>query len=78
LACHGETGEQALHRSGETARMLAAEFGGNLAMVGHGASALGALAGLLEVAPESLSDLDYGEAVELVQERGRWIQAPRR
>jgi broad specificity phosphatase PhoE len=77
-ARYGETGREALRRSGETARALAVEFEGNLAMVGHGASTLGAWAALLEVAPETLPDLDYGEAVELVQERGRWIQAPRR
>jgi len=71
-ARYGESGEEALRRSGETARALAAEFEGGLAMVGHGASVLGALTALLGVGPRDAPDLGYGCLVELVQEDGRW------
>lgn len=46
-AWYGESGGEALERSGETARRLAEEFAGDLLLVGHGASVLGATAGLL-------------------------------
>jgi broad specificity phosphatase PhoE len=68
----GESGQEALRRAGDTALELAAEFEEGLAMVGHGASALGAMAALLEIPPEHLSDLEYGELVELVKEGDRW------
>jgi broad specificity phosphatase PhoE len=71
-ARYGESGEEALRRSGETARALAAEFEGSLALVGHGASLLGALIALLGVAPREAPDLGYGCLIELVQEDGRW------
>jgi broad specificity phosphatase PhoE len=45
-AWYGESAEEALGRSGETARRLAEEFVGDLLLVGHGASVLGATAGL--------------------------------
>jgi broad specificity phosphatase PhoE len=50
-ARYGESGEEALLRSGDTARRLVEEFAGDLLLVGHGASVIGAAAGLLGVAP---------------------------
>lgn len=46
-AAHGETGEAALARSGATVVRLVAEFAGNIVLIGHGASVLGATACLL-------------------------------
>lgn len=46
-ARYGESGEEALMRSANTGRRLAAEFDGNLILVGHGASVLGAMRGLM-------------------------------
>jgi len=46
---HGEGGEQALRRAGRLARRLVDEFEGDLLLVGHGASVLGAAAELLGV-----------------------------
>ncbi len=46
-ARHGEGGEEALCRAGDLARRLVHEFEGDLLLVGHGASVLGAAAALL-------------------------------
>jgi broad specificity phosphatase PhoE len=46
-AIYPETGERALARAAESATQLVTEFSGNLLLVGHGASVLGATAGLL-------------------------------
>lgn len=71
-----ESGEQALERSGRTAARLAAEFDSNLLMVGHGASVLGATAGLLRVPPERAGDLlpsvPCTGVVKLVQASATW------
>jgi broad specificity phosphatase PhoE len=50
----GETAPEALQRSGEAALRLTQDFSGNLAVFGHGASMLGAVAGLLRMDPEPL------------------------
>jgi broad specificity phosphatase PhoE len=71
-ARHGESGEEALRRSGDTARRLAAEFEENLVLVGHGASVLGAIASLTGVAPEQAGPLGYGCLIELVRVGPRW------
>ncbi len=71
-ARYGESGDAALQRSGDTARTLAAEFNGNLAMVGHGASVLGAMTALLEIAPKDAIDVGYGGLIGLVHRGGRW------
>jgi len=47
LPQYPETGEEALHRAGETARLLTEEFSGDLLFVGHGASVMGATTGIL-------------------------------
>ena len=46
-AQHGESGEAALRRAGRLAHHLVDEFAGDLLLVGHGASVLGAAAALL-------------------------------
>ena len=51
-ARYPETAEQALTRAGRTARTLADEFSGNLLLVGHGASVVGAAWGLVPGSPE--------------------------
>ena len=76
-ARYGEAGDEALARSAVTARRLVEDFRGNLLMVGHGASILGAVAGLLGVGPEkirpTLHTLPYGSAVKLVGQRTGWV-----
>lgn len=70
-ARHGETGEEALERSGATALRLVREFTGNLVFVGHGASVLGATAGLLGKEGKSLPlDLPYACLICVVETDG--------
>jgi broad specificity phosphatase PhoE len=72
-ARHRESGEEALARSGAVARRLVREFAGDLVLVGHGASVLGATAGLLGKEGESLPlDLPYACLFCLVEEDGRF------
>ncbi|WP_017324259.1 histidine phosphatase family protein [Synechococcus sp. PCC 7336] len=47
-----ETGEEALARAGQTAQVLATEFGEDILLIGHGASMLGAAWGLVGGRPE--------------------------
>ena len=75
-ARYGESGTAALQRSGDTARTLTVAFDGNLAMVGHGASVLGAMTALLEIAPEEAVNLGYGCLIGLVHRGGRWRVRP--
>jgi broad specificity phosphatase PhoE len=74
-AQYGESGPGALRRSGDTARKLAAEYAGNLVMVGHGASVLGAMAALLGLDPERVPDVGYGGLVELAEAGKLWRAA---
>jgi len=72
-AHHGESGEEALARSGAVACRLAREFAGDLVLVGHGASVLGATAGLLGKESESLPlDLPFACLFCLVEEGGHF------
>ena len=76
-ARYGESGEEALLRSGRVARRLAAEFAGDLLLVGHGASVLGATLGLLGEASASaegraLPELPYACLTRLVQRGDAW------
>jgi broad specificity phosphatase PhoE len=75
-AVYGETGLQALQRSGETALRLASDFPEECVLVGHGASVLGATVGLLGVEPSEsgglLGDMPYGCLVKLVERDQRW------
>ncbi|MEW6273026.1 MAG: histidine phosphatase family protein [Thermodesulfobacteriota bacterium] len=73
----GESGEDALRRSGDTAVRLAAQFAGDLLLVGHGASIRGATAGLLGVpAAESNrllpEEIPCASLVRLAQRDERW------
>ena len=70
-ARHGESGEEALARSGAVARRLVREFTGDLVLVGHGASVLGATAGLLGREGEALPlELPYACLFCLVEKGG--------
>lgn len=71
-ARYGESGEEALRRSGDVARILAEEGEGTLVLVGHGASVRGALSGLLEAAHQGLPDVDSGWAMELGRHGAGW------
>jgi broad specificity phosphatase PhoE len=75
-AVYGESGHQALKRSGETARRLASDFPEDCVLVGHGASVLGATVGLLGIPPSEsgavLGDMPYGCLVKLVQRDHGW------
>ena len=73
-AQYGESGDEALRRAGRLARRLVADFDGDLLLVGHGASVLGAAAGLLGAeigsAGGSLpSELPAASLTKLVQQR---------
>ena len=76
-ARYPESGEWALTRAGETAVRLAAEFCENLLLVGHGASVLGATAGLLgepaKDAERFLLPIRCCSLVKLVGSAGRWV-----
>lgn len=75
-AVYGETGDEALLRSGETAQRLTAAFPGTLLLVGHGASVLGATLGLLQApvtsAGEVLPEISPASVVKLVYRHGVW------
>ena len=76
IAVYGETGQQALERSGETALQLISDFPEDFVIVGHGASVLGATVKLLGMSPsklrEVLSDMPYACLVKLVARGERW------
>lgn len=71
FADYGESGEQALARSGGTARALVRDFYGDLLLVGHGVSLLGATAGLLGIGADAirstLGSMPYGCVVKLIR-----------
>jgi broad specificity phosphatase PhoE len=77
-ARYGESGEEALRRSGETAVRLAHDFREDFLIVGHGASVLGATAGLLRLAPDDpaqklLPQMPFGCLVKLVRQADAWV-----
>lgn len=76
-ALFGESGEGALERAAVAAIALAHAHEGNLALFGHGASILGAAAGLLRADPERLKlgawkNPPPSFTAELVQTRRGW------
>ena len=76
-AVYPETGERAEQRAGDTLVRLAREVDGNLLVVGHGASVLGATAGLLAVPPGEprwnlLPPIAYCSLVKLAQNGNGW------
>ncbi len=78
IASYGESGDEALRRSGETAVRLAHEFSEDFLIVGHGASVLGATAALLRLAPGEppqglLPQMPFGCLVKLVRQADAWV-----
>ena len=76
-AHYGESGEQALERAAHVARRITCEFAGDLLLVGHGASVLGAASGLLGEAHRwdrggGFPELPYACLVVLVDEGAGW------
>ncbi|NJL89315.1 MAG: histidine phosphatase family protein [Coleofasciculaceae cyanobacterium SM2_1_6] len=65
-----ETGEIALSRAGQTARLLAEEFSGDLLLVGHGASVMGATTGILGTPVQVNASLCC--LIKLVQRQQHW------
>ncbi len=66
-----ETGEMALRRSGQTAKALLESFTGDLLLVGHGASVMGATTGILETPVQVNTPLCC--LIKLVQQGDRWV-----
>lgn len=73
VANYPETGEQALNRAGETAKLLAAEFPEDILLVGHGASVLGATMGLLGGTTEPEVNAALCCLVKLVHHDQEWV-----
>jgi broad specificity phosphatase PhoE len=72
IAAHyPETGEEALERAGRTARLIAQEFDGDILIVGHGASVVGAARGLVGSEVEVHAALCC--LVKLVREEDHWV-----
>lgn len=75
-ASYGESGEDALRRSGRTLIRLLSDFRGDLLLVGHGASILGGVAALLQVdakhADGVLPEIACASVTRLSFRRGRW------
>jgi broad specificity phosphatase PhoE len=71
FADYGESGDEALARSGRTAQALVRDFYGDLLLVSHGVSLLGATAGLLGVGADAirstLGSMPYACVVKLVK-----------
>ncbi len=65
-----ETGEVALSRAGQAARLLAEEFAGDLLLVGHGASVMGATTGILGTLIQVNASLC--SLIKLVQRQQNW------
>jgi broad specificity phosphatase PhoE len=76
-AQYGESGDAALARSGATVRRLVDDFRGHLLIVGHGASVLGATAGLLAVGVDAvrpaLGSMPCASLVKLVRHGATWV-----
>lgn len=68
----GESGEEALRRSGRVARTLARELAGGLVLLGHGASVLGALLGLVRMPRARAPEPGYGTWMELEERDAGW------
>ncbi len=73
MAEHPETGEQALERSGKTARLLADEFPEDILLVGHGASVLGATMGLVGGISKPEVNAALCCLVKIVRQDQEWV-----
>ncbi len=68
-----ETSEQALERSGNTARLLADQFPEDILLVGHGASVLGATMGLVGGITKTEVNAALCCLVKIVRKDQEWI-----
>ena len=73
VAEYPETGEKALLRSGETARLLADEFLEDILLVGHGASVLGATMGLVGEIAKTEVKASLCCLVKVVRQHPEWV-----
>lgn len=73
IAEYPETGEQALERSGKTARLLADEFPEDILLVGHGASVLGATMGLVGGISKPEVNAALCCLVKIVRQDQEWV-----
>ncbi len=73
VAEYPETGEKALERSGETARLLADEFPEDILLVGHGASVMGATMGLVGGIAKSEVNAALCCLVKIVRQDQGWV-----
>lgn len=73
IAEYPETSEQALARSGETARLLAQEFPEDILLVGHGASVLGATMGLVGGIAKAEVNAALCCLVKIVRQDKEWV-----
>ncbi len=73
VAQYPETSAQVLQRSGETAKLLAAEFPEDILLVGHGASVMGTTMGLLNVTVEPEVNAVLCCLVKLVHHNQEWV-----
>ncbi len=76
-ACYGESGDDAFWRSGETAVRLAHDLHADFLIIGHGASVLGATAGLLGLPPGEqvqrlLPEMPFACLVKVVRQHRGW------
>lgn len=71
IARYPETNDQVLDRTGETARLLVAEFSQDILLVGHGASVVGTTQGLVGGTPEVNAALCC--LVKLVRQGQKWV-----
>ncbi len=73
IAAYPETGEEALERSGKTARLLADEFQEDILLVGHGASVLGATMGLVGGTTKTEVNAALCCLVKIVRQDQAWV-----
>lgn len=73
IAEYPETGETALSRAGETARLLANEFPEDILLVAHGASVLGATMGLVGGIAKTEVNAALCCLVKIVRQEQEWV-----
>lgn len=73
IAQYPETEEIAFARSGETARKLAAQFGEEILLVGHGASVLGATMGLVGEIVKTEIKASLCCLIKVTRQEPKWV-----
>lgn len=73
IAQYPETEETAFARSGETAQKLAAEFGEEILLVGHGASVLGATMGLVGEIAKTEITASLCCLIKVTRQERKWV-----